>query len=109
MYALQKMNSIEATKELCSLESGRLLNFSSYSACITNSVRFLTYNQDIKLKTQNSRMFVPRLEDNTFYGQLEEIIEFTYLHGFSVLLFRANSLILIHQRRKSKQRIYHKH
>ena len=28
-------------------------------------------------------------EDNDFYVQLEEIIEFTYLHGFSILLFRC--------------------
>ena len=89
MYDLQNTKSNEATKELCSLASGLLLNVSSFLACIINGVPFLTYSGDIKLKTQNSGVPVPGLEYNTFYDQLEEIIEFTYLHGFSVLLFKC--------------------
>ena len=47
------------------------------------------YNQDSQYMTQNSGIFVPGIDDNTFYGQLEDILESTYLNGFSVLLFKC--------------------
>ena len=62
---------------------------SYYVACPVDGIRFLTYNRDSRGMTQNSGDFVPGTYDNTFYGQLEDILEFTYLNGFLVILLKC--------------------
>ncbi|KAL5559557.1 hypothetical protein UlMin_035768 [Ulmus minor] len=62
---------------------------SSYSACIVNGVRFVTHDRDVRLRTQNSGVSVPGTGQEMFYGQLQQILEFSYLNGFSVVLFRC--------------------
>ena len=86
---MQKSNPTETSVELYSLAQGPLLSVSSYSACVAKSVRFVTYNRDSRHMTQNSGVSVPGIDGNTFYGQLEDILEFTYLNGFSVILFKC--------------------
>ena len=86
---MQKSNPTGTSAELYSLAQDPLWNVSSYSACITNGVRFVTYNRDNRHKTQNSGVSVPGTDGNIFYGQLEDILEFTYLNDFSVILFKC--------------------
>ena len=86
---MQKSNPTGISAELYSLAQGPLLNVSSYSACVTNGVQFVTYNLDSWHKTQNSGVYVLGIDGNIFYGQLEDILEFTYLNGFSVILFKC--------------------
>ena len=86
---MQKSNATRTSVELYYLAQCPLLNVSSYSTCLVNGVWFLIYNQDSRRRTQNSGVSVPGTDDNTFYGQLEDILEFTYLNGFSVILFKC--------------------
>ena len=62
---------------------------SSYPACIVSEVQFVTLDHNVRLKTQNSGMSMPGAGHEIFYGQLQEILEFSYLNGFSVVLFRC--------------------
>ncbi|KAL5572352.1 hypothetical protein UlMin_021949 [Ulmus minor] len=62
---------------------------SSYPACIVNGVRFVTHARDVRLKTQNSGVSVAGTENEIFYGQLQQILEFSYLNDFSVVLFKC--------------------
>lgn len=38
-------------------------------------IKFLAYNHNSSCKTQNSEICVKGMEDTTFYGQVDEIIE----------------------------------
>ena len=60
----------------------------SYPTCVVNRVRFLTHDRDNRWKTQNSDVTMPPTEDETFYSQLHEILEISYLNSFSVILFK---------------------
>ena len=62
---------------------------SSYLACIVNGVWFVTCDRDVRLKTQNNGMSVPGTGHEKFYEQLQDILEFSYLNDFSVILFRC--------------------
>ncbi|KAL5580201.1 hypothetical protein UlMin_012643 [Ulmus minor] len=89
IYAMHRMQAPEVTTELLSLSSKTNMVVSSYPACIVNGVRFVTHERDDRLRTQNSGMSVPGTGQEMFYGQLQEILEFSYLNGFSVVLFRC--------------------
>ena len=52
-------------------------------------VRFVTHDRDARLKTQNIGVSVLGMGQESFYGQFQEILEFSYLNGFSVILFRC--------------------
>ena len=86
---MKKSNFTETSVELYSLAQWSLLNVSSYLVYLSNDVLFLTHNWDSRHKTQNSGVFVSGTEVNTFYSQLKVILEFTYLNGFSVILFKC--------------------
>ncbi|KAL5544976.1 hypothetical protein UlMin_008760 [Ulmus minor] len=62
IYAMHRMQAPEVTTELLSLSSKTNMVVSSYPACIVNEM---------------------------FYGQLQQILDFSYLNGFSVVLFRC--------------------
>ncbi|KAL5570407.1 hypothetical protein UlMin_026982 [Ulmus minor] len=88
-FIILKLHAPEVTHELLSLASKLNIAVSSYPACIVNGVRFVTHARDVRLKTQNSGVFVPGTENEIFYGQLQEILEFSYLNDFSVVLFKC--------------------
>ena len=54
-----------------------------------NRFWFLTHDCDARLKTQNSSVSVSGMGQEIFYGQLQEILEFSYLNGFFIVLFRC--------------------
>ncbi|KAL5574589.1 hypothetical protein UlMin_016288 [Ulmus minor] len=89
IYAMNRVHAPEVTHELLSLASKSNVFVSSYPACIVNGVRFVTHARDVRLKTQNSGVSVPGTENEMFYGQLQEILEFSYLNDFSVVLFKC--------------------
>ncbi|KAL5563419.1 hypothetical protein UlMin_033166 [Ulmus minor] len=89
IYAMHRMQAPEVTTELLSLSLKTNMVVSSYPACIVNGVRFVTHDHDVRLRTQNSGVSVPGTGQEMFYGQLQEILEFSYLNGFSVVLFRC--------------------
>ncbi|KAL5573640.1 hypothetical protein UlMin_023237 [Ulmus minor] len=89
IYAMNRVHAPEVTHELLSLASKSNIFVSSYPACIVNGVRFVTHAHDVRLKTQNSGVSVPGTENEIFYGQLQEILEFSYLNDFSVVLFKC--------------------
>ena len=86
---MHKVYTPEVTPELLSLTSKSNIVVSSYPACNVNGVRFVTHARDVRLKMQNSGMSVPGTENEIFYGQLQEILEFSYLNDFSVVLFKC--------------------
>ncbi|KAL5579288.1 hypothetical protein UlMin_011730 [Ulmus minor] len=87
IYAMHRMQAPEVTTELLSLSSKTNMVVSSYPACILNGVRFVTHDRDVRLRTQNNGVSVLGTGQEMFYGQLQEILEFSYLNGFSVVLF----------------------
>ncbi|KAL5540764.1 hypothetical protein UlMin_044087 [Ulmus minor] len=89
IYAMNRVHAPEVTLELLSLASKSNIVVSSYPACIVNGVRFVTHGRDVRLKMQNSGVSVPGTEHEMFYGQLQEILEFSYLNDFSIGLFKC--------------------
>ena len=89
IYAMNRVHAPEVTHELLSLASKSNIVVSSYPACIVNGVRFVTHGRDVRLKMQNSGVSVRGTEHEIFYGQLQEILEFSYLNDFSVVLFKC--------------------
>ena len=83
------MHAPEVTTKLVSLASKSNMVVSSYLACIMNGVWFVTHDRYARLRTQNNGVSVPGTGQEMFYGQLQEILEFSYLNGFSVVLFRC--------------------
>ena len=83
------MHAPKVTLELLSLASKSNIVVSLYPACIVNGFWFITHERDVRLKTQNSGVSVPGTGQEMFYGQLQQILEFSYLNGFSVVLFRC--------------------
>nr|GEZ11580.1 hypothetical protein [Tanacetum cinerariifolium] len=65
--------------ELFSLACGPESNANSYAACVVNSVKFLVHDRDIHRTTHNSGVATPGPNGEMFYGQLEEILELTYI------------------------------
>ena len=79
---MNRVHGPEVTPKLLSLASKSNIVVSLYPACIVNGVRFVTHGHDVRLKTQNSGVFVPGTEHEIFYGQLQEILDFSYLNDF---------------------------
>nr|GEZ88618.1 hypothetical protein [Tanacetum cinerariifolium] len=65
--------------ELFSLACRPHSNANLYAACIVNGVKFLVHDRDIHRTTQSSRVATPGPNGEMFYGQLEEILELTYI------------------------------
>ncbi|KAL2512828.1 Uncharacterized protein Adt_18428 [Abeliophyllum distichum] len=89
IYALYRINADDVSPELLSLASQTNDVVHSYPACIVNGVRFLTYDRDIRRKTQNSGVSIAGTSDEIFYGQLQDILELSYINSFSVVVFRC--------------------
>ncbi|GJW38652.1 hypothetical protein Tco_0064497 [Tanacetum coccineum] len=61
----------------------------SVNSCIVNGVRFVMHSRDERRTAQNSGICSPGGKDGEmYYGQLQEILEFSYL-SFKVVFFRV--------------------
>ena len=89
IYHLRQTGSLEVHEQLISLANGSSTRVASYPGCVVNGVRFLCYDRDKNRKTQNSGVSVAGVENNTYYGQLEEVLVMSYLSGCSVVLFKC--------------------
>nr|GEZ11067.1 S-adenosyl-L-methionine-dependent methyltransferases superfamily protein [Tanacetum cinerariifolium] len=80
---------VSVTNELFALDCGPTPNLISVNSCVVNRVRFIVHNRDERRTTQNSAICLPGGKDGEmYYGQLQEILEFSYL-SFKVVLFRV--------------------
>lgn len=75
--------------ELLSLACGPSSSASTYPACIVNGVKFLVHERDKLHTTQSSGVSTPGPDGAMYYGQLEEILELTYMGNRKVVLFRC--------------------
>ncbi|GJR82861.1 hypothetical protein Tco_0153646 [Tanacetum coccineum] len=66
------------SEELFSLACGPT-SACTYPACIVNGVKFVVHERDILHTTQCSGVSTPGLDGEMYYGQLEEILELTYI------------------------------
>ncbi|GJY70698.1 hypothetical protein Tco_0474401 [Tanacetum coccineum] len=76
------------SEELFSLACGPT-SACTYPACIVNGVKFVVHERDILHTTQCSGVSTPGLDGEMYYGQLEEILELTYIGHRKVVLFRC--------------------
>ncbi|GJW39588.1 RNA-directed DNA polymerase, eukaryota [Tanacetum coccineum] len=60
----------------------------SVNSCVVNGVRFVMHSRDERCTTQNSGICSPGPDEEMYYGQLEQILEFSYL-SFKTVLFRV--------------------
>ncbi|GJY41159.1 reverse transcriptase domain-containing protein [Tanacetum coccineum] len=75
--------------ELFALAYGPTPTPISVNSCIVNGVRFVVHSRDERRTTQNNGICSPGGNDGEmYYGQLQEILEFSYL-SFKVVLFRV--------------------
>ncbi|GJX30536.1 gag-pol polyprotein [Tanacetum coccineum] len=80
---------VSATSELFALACGPTPTPISLNSCVVNGVRFVVHSRDERRTTQNSGICSPGGNDGEmYYGQLQEILEFSYL-SFKVVLFRV--------------------
>ncbi|GJT29683.1 hypothetical protein Tco_0909958 [Tanacetum coccineum] len=59
------------------------------SKSVFNGVKFVVHERDILHTTQCSGVSTPGLDGEMYYGQLEEILELTYIGHRKVVLFRC--------------------
>ncbi|KAL9670960.1 hypothetical protein QQ045_008523 [Rhodiola kirilowii] len=62
--------------------------YNYYSQCDVNGIKFVIWERDCKLKTQNSGVMVVA-DGVKFYGILENIVEPKYAEGMPVIVFRC--------------------
>ncbi|GKA73396.1 hypothetical protein Tco_0779698 [Tanacetum coccineum] len=93
---------VSATSELFALSCGRTPTPISVNSCVVNGVRFVMHSRDERRTTQNSGICLPGGKDGEmYYGQLQEIIKFSYL-SFKVVLFRVKWFDTSNEGRKVK-------
>ncbi|CAM8909852.1 unnamed protein product [Rhodiola kirilowii] len=61
-------------------------SYACYSQCYVNGVKFVVWDRDRKMKTQNSGVMVED-EDVIYYGVIKNIIQVQYANGMPVVLF----------------------
>nr|GFA83922.1 hypothetical protein [Tanacetum cinerariifolium] len=79
---------VNESGELFALACGPSQTPISVNSCIVNGVRFVVHSHDEHRTTQNSRICSPGPDGEMYYGQLEQILEFSYL-SFKTVLFRV--------------------
>ncbi|GJV33348.1 signal peptide peptidase-like protein 2 [Tanacetum coccineum] len=93
---------VSATSELFALSGGPTPTPISVNSYVVNGVRFVVHSRDECRTTQNSGICSPFGRDGEiYYGQLQEIIEFSYL-SFKVVLFRVKWFNTSNEGRKVK-------
>ncbi|GJX83218.1 zinc finger, PHD-type containing protein [Tanacetum coccineum] len=80
---------VSASGELFALAYGPTSTTISVNSCVVNGVRFVVHSRDERRTTQKKGICSPGEKDEEmYYGQLEEILEFSYM-SFKVVLFRV--------------------
>nr|GEV20175.1 reverse transcriptase domain-containing protein [Tanacetum cinerariifolium] len=86
---IEKDPGVSASSELFALAYGPTPTPISVNSCIVNGVRFVVHSRGEHRTTQNIGIFLPSEKDEEmYYGQLDEILEFLYI-SFKVVLFRV--------------------
>ena len=68
--------------------AGRPQGYNLYSTCYVNGVKFVSWDKDRYLKTQNCGVMV-ETETTKFYGILESVVELMYADLMPVVLFKC--------------------
>ncbi|GJV49571.1 isovaleryl-CoA dehydrogenase, mitochondrial [Tanacetum coccineum] len=79
---------VSESSELFTLAYGPSQTPISVNYCVVNGVRFVVHSCDERRTTQNSGICSPGLNGEMYYGQLKQILEFSYL-SFKTVLFRV--------------------
>ncbi|GJT88888.1 RNA-directed DNA polymerase, eukaryota [Tanacetum coccineum] len=79
---------VSESSELFALAYGPSQTPISVNSCVVNGVRFVMHSRDEHCTTQNSGICSPGPDREMYYGQLEQILEFSYL-PFKIVLFRV--------------------
>ncbi|GKA57491.1 hypothetical protein Tco_0756679, partial [Tanacetum coccineum] len=79
---------VSENSELFALACGPSQTLISINSCVVNGVRFVVHIRDERRTTQNSGICSPGPDGEIYYGQLEQILEFSYLL-FKTVLFRV--------------------
>ncbi|CAM8944403.1 unnamed protein product [Rhodiola kirilowii] len=61
---------------------------SCYTHCVVNGLKFVVWDKDQHLRTQNSGVMVQAGENN-YYGVLQNVIELKYAEGMPVFIFQC--------------------
>ncbi|GJS48359.1 histidine kinase 3, partial [Tanacetum coccineum] len=78
---------VSESSELFALACGPSQTPILVNSCVVNGVRFVMHSRDEHRTTQNSGICSPGPEGEMYYGQLEQILEFSYF-SFKTVLFR---------------------
>ncbi|GJS29930.1 reverse transcriptase domain-containing protein [Tanacetum coccineum] len=73
----------------------------SVNSCVVNGVRFVVHSRDERYTTQNSGICSASEDGEMYYGQLEEILQFSYM-SFKIVLFRVKWVDISNKGRKVK-------
>nr|GEW90762.1 hypothetical protein [Tanacetum cinerariifolium] len=79
---------VNKSNELFALACGPSHTPISVNSCVVNDVRFVVHSHDERRTTQNNGICSPSPDEEMYYGQLEQILEFSYL-SFKTVLFRV--------------------
>ncbi|GJV13870.1 RNA-directed DNA polymerase, eukaryota [Tanacetum coccineum] len=79
---------VSESSELFALACGPSQTPISVNSCVVNGVRFVVHSRDERRTTQNNDICSPGPDGEMYYGQLEQILEFSYL-SFKTVLFRV--------------------
>nr|GEW99263.1 hypothetical protein [Tanacetum cinerariifolium] len=79
---------VRKSSELFTLGYGPSHTPISVNSCVVNGLRFIVYSRDERRTTQNSGICLPGPDEEMYYGQLEQILDFSYL-SFKTMLFRV--------------------
>ncbi|GJX33619.1 Myc-type, basic helix-loop-helix domain-containing protein [Tanacetum coccineum] len=94
---VKKKVTDDCSEELFSLACGPT-SACTYPACIVNGVKFVVHERDILHTTQCSGVSTPGLDGEMYNGQLEEILELTYIgHRKAYIYFDDRNFTNIHQ------------
>ncbi|GKB65385.1 hypothetical protein Tco_0921571 [Tanacetum coccineum] len=94
---------VSANNELFTLACGPSPTPISVNSCVVNGVRFVVHNRDECRTTQNNGICSPDGKaGEMYYGQLQEILKFSYL-SLKVVLFRVKWFDTSNEGRKVKQ------
>ncbi|GJR56259.1 reverse transcriptase domain-containing protein [Tanacetum coccineum] len=79
---------VSESSKLFALACGPSQTLISVNSCVVNGVRFVMHNRDERRTTQNIGICSPGPDIEMYYGQLEQILKFSYL-SFKTVLFRV--------------------
>ncbi|GJZ52527.1 retrotransposon protein, putative, ty3-gypsy subclass [Tanacetum coccineum] len=99
---IDKDPGVKASSELFALACGPTPTPISVNSCVVNGMRFVVHSRDESRTTQNIDICSPSgKNEEMYYGQLQEILEFSYLL-FKVVLFRVKWFDTSNEGRKVK-------